>query len=163
MNSVSSSEKPISQMFVKCLILCIFGFVFDSAESLGRKDCEIKQGFSSLQNNKNPGPDGYGNTFYKAFKDLLTPLLSKADHYALDSKTMAPSWTEATIVVIHKEGKDTTECQSYKPISLLKEDLRILTAILTRWFNQIITQIIHPDQTGFVELTNVSLDAQKGI
>ena len=52
--------------------------------------------------------------------------------------------------MIHKEGKDPTECQSYRPISLLNGDLRILTAVLARRVNQIITQIIHPDQTGFI-------------
>lgn len=112
---------------------------------------EITLVISSLKNNKSPGPDGYINEFYKSFKDLLTPLLLNAYHYALESKTMAPSWTEATIVVIHKEGKDPTECNSYRPISMLNGDLRILTAILPRRVNQIITQIIHPDQTGFIK------------
>lgn len=114
------------------------------------EEWEIKQVISTLKNNKSPGPDGYVNEFYKTFKDLLSPLLLNAYHYALQSKTMAPSWAEATIVVIHKEGKDPTECQSYRPISLLNADLRILTAILARRVNQKITQIIHPDQTGFI-------------
>ena len=55
---------------------------------------------------------------------------------------------------LFKEGKDPTECQSYRPISLLNGDLRILTAIritnLARRVNHIITEIIHPDQTGFI-------------
>ena len=116
------------------------------------EELEIKQVISSLKNNKSPGPDGYVNEFYKTFKDLLAPLLLNAYRYVLDSKSMAPSWTEATIViVIHKEGKDPTECQSYRPISLLNRDLSILTAILCRRVNRkIITQIIHPDQTGFI-------------
>lgn len=63
---------------------------------------------------------------------------------------MAPSWTEATTVVIHKEGTDPTECQSSRPVSLLNGDLCILTAILAWRENQIITQMIQPDQTGFI-------------
>lgn len=63
-------------------------------------------------------------------QDLLSTLLLKAYHYLLESKTIAPSWNKATTVVIHKEGKDHTECQSYRPISLLNVDLRILTAVL---------------------------------
>lgn len=105
---------------------------------------------SSLKNNKSPGTDGYINEFYKTFKDLLSPLLLKAYRDALEPRIMAPSCNEATIVVIHKEGKDPTECQSYRPISLLNGDLRILTAVLARRVNQIITQIIHPDQKGFI-------------
>lgn len=87
------------------------------------KECEIKQVVSTLTNNKSPGPDGYINEFDKTFKDILSPLLLKAYHHALQTKTMAPSWTEATIVVIHKDVKDSTKCQSYRPISLLNCDL----------------------------------------
>lgn len=82
------------------------------------KECEIQETISKLKKNKSPGLDGYINEFYKTFKDLLSPLLLKADHHALESGIMAPSWNDASIVVIYKEGKDPTECQSYQPISL---------------------------------------------
>lgn len=74
-------------------------------------DLEIKQVIATLKNNKSPGPDGFINEFYKTFVDILSPLLLKAYYYALKTKIMAPSWREATIVVIHTEGKDPTECQ----------------------------------------------------
>lgn len=96
------------------------------------KEWEVQQVISTLKNNKSPGLDGYINEFYKTFKKTISPLLLKAYHRALQSGTMAPSWREATIVVIHKEGKDSTKCQSYRPISLLNADLCILTAILAR-------------------------------
>lgn len=76
--------------------------------------------------------------------------LLKAYFHALELKTIAPSLTEATIVVIHKEGKDPTEYQSYRPVSMLNGDLCRLTVILARCADQIITQTIHPDQTGFI-------------
>ena len=111
---------------------------------------EVLEVISTLKNNKSPGPDGYINEFYKKFKDTLSPLLLNAYHHALECGIMAPSWRDATIVVIHKEGKDPTQCQSYRPISLLNTDLRILTAILARRVNTIIISTIHPDQTGFI-------------
>uniref|UniRef100_A0A3Q2PLN4 Reverse transcriptase domain-containing protein n=1 Tax=Fundulus heteroclitus TaxID=8078 RepID=A0A3Q2PLN4_FUNHE len=112
------------------------------------EEWEIKQTIKSLKNNKSPGPDGF---------------------------TFDPSTIKATIVVIHKEGKDPTDCQFYRPISLLNTDSRILTSILANGLNKFITQIIHPDQTGFItgrhyannlrqrkiESAIISLDAQK--
>lgn len=74
------------------------------------EELEIRQVISSVKNNKSSGPDGYINDFYKTCKDLLSPLLLKAYHHALESKTMASSWNEVTIVVIHKEAKDPTDC-----------------------------------------------------
>lgn len=112
--------------------------------------CEIQLIISTLKNNKSPGPDGYINEFYKTFKEALSPLLLEAYRHMLETGTMAPSWRDATIVVIHKEGKDSTKCQSYRPISLLNTDIRILTTILARRVNKVITDIIHPDQTGFI-------------
>lgn len=111
---------------------------------------EIKNGISSLKNNKSPGPDGFINEFYKCFIDILTPHLLEAYRYGLNTKTMAQSWSDATIVVLHKEGKDPTDCKSYRPLSMLNGDVRILIGILARRLNAIITQIIHPDQTGFI-------------
>lgn len=63
---------------------------------------------------------------------------------ALKSGTVATSWREATIAVIHKDGKDPTKCRAYRPISLLNADLRILTPILARHVNKITTEITHP-------------------
>lgn len=130
--------------------------VQELSQSMGKqldepiRKSEIEQVISNLKNNKSPGPDGYINEFYKTFKEMISPLLLQFYHHALQTGTMAPSWTEATIVVIHKEGKDPIKCESYRPISLLNTDLRILTAILARRVNRVITQIIHPDQTGFI-------------
>lgn len=73
---------------------------------------EIENVISSLKNNKCPGPDGFINEFYKCFIDILTPHLLEAYRYSLETKTMAPSWSDATIVVLHKEGKDPTDCGS---------------------------------------------------
>lgn len=114
------------------------------------REQEILQVISNLKTKKSPGPDGFINEFYKKLKDKVTPLLLKAYHCALQTGTMAPSWNDATIVVIHKESKDPTNCQSYRPISLLNTDLRILTTILAKRVSKIITQVINPDQTGFI-------------
>lgn len=111
---------------------------------------EIRKVILSFKNNKCPGPDGFINEFYKSFIDILTPLLLDAYRYGVETKTMAPSWSDATIVVLHKEGRDPTDCGSYRPLSMLNGDVRILTGILARRLNVMINQIIHPDQTGFI-------------
>ncbi len=59
--------------------------------------------------------------------------------------------TEAVISVILKKGKDPQECGSYRPISLLCCDAKLLTKLLAIRVNDIIKSIIHPDQVGFVK------------
>ena len=59
--------------------------------------------------------------------------------------------TQATISVILKKDKNPTKCESYRPISLLTCDYKILTKILSLRLEQIIPKIVNADQTGFIK------------
>ncbi len=59
--------------------------------------------------------------------------------------------TEAFITRILKPGKDPSMCSSYRPISLLNVDVKILAKILAFRIDSLIPEIISPDQTGFVK------------
>ena len=103
-----------------------------------------------MKNNKSPGTDGIPGESYKCFKEELTPTLAKVFNYALLEGDPPKSWAEAIISVIHKEGKDPTKCEGYRPISLLCNNQKILSAILTKRIQKVITKLIHLDQTGFI-------------
>ena len=55
------------------------------------------------------------------------------------------------ILVIPKPGKDKLECTNYRPISVLNLDYKLFTSILAKRFDKILPQIIHLDQTGFIQ------------
>lgn len=111
---------------------------------------EIIEAIKKLKNNKSPGTDGYTNEFYKAFSDIISPLLERTYAHIMETGKMPYSWKEAIISVIHKEGKDPTDCASYRPVALLNTDCKLLTSILTRRIERIVVHLINPDQTGFV-------------
>uniref|UniRef100_A0A803JQP7 Reverse transcriptase domain-containing protein n=1 Tax=Xenopus tropicalis TaxID=8364 RepID=A0A803JQP7_XENTR len=54
------------------------------------------------------------------------------------------------IVLILKPGKDPTECASYRPISLINSDAKILAKILATRLAPVLHKVIKPDQTGFM-------------
>lgn len=56
----------------------------------------------------------------------------------------------AFISVIPKPDKDPTLVENYRPISLINNDLKILTKILANRINSFINQYIHKDQVGFI-------------
>lgn len=66
------------------------------------------------------------------------------------------SWSHATVTVIPKPGTDHLLPKSYRPISLLNVDLKILTMSLATRFNSFISQYISSDQGGFIPGRDIS-------
>lgn len=111
---------------------------------------EITDSISKLKNNKSPGADRYSGEYYKAFVHELAPIVCQVYNYALDEKDPPKTWSEAIITVIRKDGKDPTQCTGYRPISLLCQDLKILTSILANRIQRHIWKLVKSDQTGFI-------------
>lgn len=113
-------------------------------------ETELVNAISNLKSNKSPGPDGFSSEWYKTFRSNLTPSLLQACNITIKEGKMPPSWNEAVISVLPKEGKDKLECGSYRPISILNVDYKLYTGILAKRLEKILPQLIHKDQTGFI-------------
>jgi len=81
----------------------------------------------------------------------LTPLLLRMFEDSLDRGTLPQTLTEAVVIVLLKPGKENSECSSYRPISLLNADYKILAKILAIRLESVTPNIISLDQTGFMK------------
>ena len=111
---------------------------------------EISEAIDQMKGGKAPGPDGLPIDIYKIFKNkLLSPLLDMFVE-SFNSGKLPPSMCNALIILILKPGKLATICDSYRPISLINSDAKIIAKILARRLERYLPSLSDPDQNGFV-------------
>lgn len=98
---------------------------------------------------KPPG-DGLLVEFYKAHVEALANRLLEVLSASFEASSLPPLMSTALRVLIPKPGKDPELCSSYRPISLLNMDVKILLKVLATHLNKVILFLVHRDQTGFM-------------
>lgn len=111
---------------------------------------EVRRALKEMPVGKSPGPDGLIVLYYKKYQDYLIPNMCSYMNEIGDNGEMSREALEANIVIILKEDKDSTQCSSYRPISLVNVDTKLFAKVLADRLKQIIKKIIHPDQVGFI-------------
>ena len=112
---------------------------------------ELNLASQSMQNNKAPGPDGFPVEFFKAFRAKLIPLLHSVYVESLSLGCLPPTLRQASISVLLKKDKDPDLCTSYRPISLMNVDTKILAKALACRLERVLPTIISKEQTGFIK------------
>ena len=112
---------------------------------------EVLSTIKLMPTNKSPGPDGFSAEFYGEFWNELHPIFMAMVHNFCHNRTLPQSMNLAHITVLHKDGKDPLYCSSYRPISLLDHDYKIITKLIAKRLEDILPKLINPDQSGFIK------------
>uniref|UniRef100_A0A803J9H5 Reverse transcriptase domain-containing protein n=1 Tax=Xenopus tropicalis TaxID=8364 RepID=A0A803J9H5_XENTR len=111
---------------------------------------ELEQAIKNASSGKCPGPDGFSMLFFKTLKPYITTALTKAFNEIKHGHLWSLTSLEAHISLIPKKGKDPASPSSYRPISLINNDIKLLANILSTRLKPGLSQIIHTDQAGFL-------------
>lgn len=114
-------------------------------------EAEVRAAVRAMKAGKSPGIDGFPKEYYKHNLDLLAPILTELYSEAALLGCLPESFYEALISLILKKDKDLLHPGSFRPVSLVNVDCKILTKILSARLEKVLPLLIHPDQVGFVK------------
>ena len=112
---------------------------------------EVKTAVSSMANNKTPGPDGIPAEFYKMFWPDIGHSVYKSFILAFKQGELSDSQKQGVITLIPKKDKDLTDLKSWRPLSILNTDYKIIAKVLSNRLKPVLSEIISPDQVGYMK------------
>uniref|UniRef100_A0A3B3B502 Reverse transcriptase domain-containing protein n=1 Tax=Oryzias melastigma TaxID=30732 RepID=A0A3B3B502_ORYME len=112
---------------------------------------ELLEALKEMSSGKAPGPDGLPIELYKKFAVKLLPHLLATLQESYETGVLPPSLRSAVITLLLKPGKPPNERTSYRPISLMSCDTKILCKAMAKRIEKLIPHLIHLDQNGFVQ------------
>ena len=98
-------------------------------ENLTERD--LYNSLKSMQSDKSPGNDGLTKEFYETFWTELKEIFVDSVSEAKEKGILSTSQRQAIIKLIEKKDRDKRFIQNWRPISLLNEDLKIISKALS--------------------------------
>ena len=114
---------------------------------------ELEEAMQSMPRGKRPGSDGLPYEFYVAFWSVLASPLLQVFHDAFaaaDCASLPQSMCMGLIVLLYKDVGDRALVSSYRPITLLNADYKIVAKALTMRFAAHLGSVIDQTQTAFL-------------
>lgn len=107
---------------------------------------EIEEALAGMKTNKSLGSDGFPIEFYRAFKEMLGPILVKVYKEIQEDGLLSPTMRRSIITLIYKKQGDPALLKNYRPLSLLNCDYKILTRVFANRLKGVMPTIIsHSD------------------
>ena len=102
-----------------------------------------------MKNGSSPGCDGPTTELYKTFRQYIKEILVESFEHSFEVGHASQTQKRGTITLIHT-GKDfpRDNLASWRPVTLLNTDYKILAKALARRLNTVLTKLIAYDQSG---------------
>ena len=112
---------------------------------------ECLENLKAMPNGESPGTDRFSAEFYKVFWIDLKDILLSCYVAAFRTGKMSISQRRGIITLIPKKNSVPFLLKNWRPISLLNTNYKIATRCIASRLKQVLSSIIHPDQTGYLK------------
>ncbi|KAG7552757.1 Reverse transcriptase domain [Arabidopsis thaliana x Arabidopsis arenosa] len=113
-------------------------------------DEEIKSEFFNMPRNKSPGPDGYSPEFFTYTWSVIGEDVLKAVKEFFLSGQLLKQWNNTAITLIPKKP-NADKITDFRPISCCNVLYKVISKILARRLEHLLTLWISPSQSAFVK------------
>ncbi len=91
----------------------------------------------------------------KAFNKLLSPFLFEVFKESIESALLPPTLCQGLITLISKPNKDPLLIDSWRPITLLNNDYKIIALVLSKRLKCVLNNLIDECQSGFLQKRHI--------
>ena len=112
---------------------------------------ECLKTLNKMNEGKSPGCDGLTAEFYMKFWPTIGKMVVDYFNYSANHGELSQSQKRGAINLLEKRGKNPDLIKNLRPASLTNVDYKILTKTLALRTEEIIPNIIHENQSGFVK------------
>jgi hypothetical protein len=112
---------------------------------------ELAETLKRMPNNKTPGSDGFSTEFYNFFWIDIQHIVYKSFVSAEQNGKLSIEQRRGILSLIPKPNKDLRQLSSWRPLSLLNTDYKILTKVLANRLQIVINNLVAFDQSGYIK------------
>lgn len=110
---------------------------------------EVRDALFDIENEKAPGPDGYGSYFFKSSWSIIAKdVFDAVNEFFLNGRILR-QFNHATIALIPKKGHPL-EINDYRPISCCNVVYKIISKILVKRLRDVMGSIVDKAQAAFI-------------
>ncbi|KAJ1123979.1 hypothetical protein NDU88_002443 [Pleurodeles waltl] len=111
---------------------------------------ELHEALGGMASGKTPGPDGIPVEICHAYSAGILPQLLGTLHESHRGGLLPKLMKETLIVMLRKPGRVIADPGSYRPLSMLNVDVKLLAKVLAMRIRQVVTHLVGRDQCGFI-------------
>ena len=122
---------------------------------------ELTKALKESKRNKAPSCDGLTTEFYVMFFTVIKTELLAAINAAYDCNKLHDSALRGVISLIPKSNSDSRKIKSFRPITLLNGDYKLIEKMMANRLKPALEQIIEEDQKAYMQQRRISMNIRR--